>query len=85
MRKELIVILIILIGGYVIWSGSVARIEISDWIYILSTLLLGSVAIFGEYIKQKFFGPRLEIDFALEPPYCHRTLSRVYREDLIDK
>ena len=52
----------------------------SDIILIVTTLILGIIAIFtpwiSEKMKRKFFGPSLSISFVEEPPYCIMTHRR---------
>jgi hypothetical protein len=51
--------------------------NISDWVQIGSTLILGGIALFGfvitEFFKRRFFVPRLEVQYKNEPPYCVKT------------
>ncbi len=51
--------------------------QISDWVLIGCTLLLGICALFvpylAEIVKRKLFSPNIEIGFQLLPPFCHKT------------
>lgn len=53
---------------------------ISDWVLVCSTLFLGACALFvpyfAEIIKRKVFAPKVEIQFQLSPPFCHKTWLR---------
>lgn len=50
---------------------------VESWVLIATTLFLGAAALavplVTEWLKRTWFAPRLEIDFALTPPYCHLT------------
>lgn len=54
-----------------------ARVSISDWVMIVATLFLGSVALvtpfIAELIRRWFNSAKLAIDFSHSPPYCHQT------------
>ncbi len=52
----------------------------SDWVLIATALFLGAVALFvpllSEIVKRKAFSPKIEIEFDLSPPFCHKTYWR---------
>ena len=51
--------------------------QISDWVLIWSTITLAVTALIAphvyDWVKRKWFAPKLEIEFSHEPPYCHKT------------
>lgn len=56
------------------------KIEISDWVLIITTLLLASVAFLAPYIIERwkyiFYSAKLVFKFSHTPPYCHITEMR---------
>ena len=55
--------------------------QTSDLVLICSTMILAGTALIAphvyDWIKRKWFAPKLEIEFSHEPPYCHKTIQKV--------
>jgi len=68
---ELLSLLFKNIIGYLM--GVIKMVSPSDWIFIICTLILAIIALFGPYIneiwKRKKFAPKLRIAFQKEYPY----------------
>lgn len=55
-------------------------LKTSDWVLIVTTLILAISALFvpyiAEWLKRKWFAPRLDILFENTPDLCHKTKIR---------
>lgn len=51
--------------------------EISDWILLISTVILAAAALIAPYLAEKLkrslYPPKLKILFNFCPPFCHKT------------
>src|SRR3990167_8277692 len=60
--------------------GRIKLMQISDWVAIVTTLVLASTAFVAPYIiemwKHWFYSPKLTFKFLHCPPDCHQTQMR---------
>jgi len=64
-------------------------LETSDWVVVGTTLgaavILGAFALFVpyfvEFLKRKWFSPKLSIEFELAPPFCHLTCWKLPNQE----
>jgi hypothetical protein len=58
-------------------SSAAVGLSSSDIVLISSTLILAAAAFIAPYVierwKNRFFAPKLRLEFFHEPPYCHLT------------
>ena len=58
----------------------------AGWWVAIGTISLGIVAIFQDKIRDFWHRPRLNLDFIIEPPNCHKTiLNYIKNEVVIDR